>query len=69
MTTTETCWADPLSRAERRVLRGKLASACHRFYVAGSLPPGTYLPSLVRTSRDMADLHLDVTEHAEVPTS
>lgn len=54
-----TCWADPLSRKERRVLAGKLARACRASFFAreGS------------DWREMADLHLDVTERAEVPAT
>jgi hypothetical protein len=57
-TTTDTCWADPLSRAERRILREKLASACKRFWLTSG-------PCWI----EMADLHLDVAERAEVATS
>jgi hypothetical protein len=50
------CWADPLSRKERRELREKLARAClWSFYAREG---GAWL--------EMADLHLDVTERAEV---
>ena len=61
-------WANPLNRAERRVLREKLARACHRFY---NIPPGnsSAMYSQIVASAEMADLHLDVTERAEVPTS
>jgi hypothetical protein len=78
---TAACWADPLSRTERRVLAEKLARACKRLYHNRNFP----LPSHVRgescmadarragsyisASAEMSDLHLDVTERAEVATS
>lgn len=77
MGTAVKCWADPLSRAERRALATKLASACKRFYDAA--PPNIYRikkrhcpvdgSALLECSNEMADLHLDVTERAEVATS
>lgn len=67
-TTTETCWADPLTRAERRVLREKLSRACKRFYNTPAGTAGAVLSQIV-ASAEMADLHLDVTERAEVPAA
>jgi len=61
-TATDTCWADPLSRAERRVLREKMARACWASHAASA-----HGCSAVCT--EMQDLHLDVTERAEVPAS
>ena len=67
------CWADPLSRAERRALAEKLARSCRLFYAAAGVTRRTGEPdlalSLTKTSADMSDLHLDVTERAEVATS
>jgi hypothetical protein len=68
------CWADPLSRNERAVLARKLANASRRFYHApcgGRRREGD--PMTARMARRMAsaemqDLHLDVTEMAEVAT-
>lgn len=61
------CWADPLTRAERRKLSEKLARACKRFYAErGTGLPGSF-QSWHLASAEMADLHLDVTERAEVP--
>lgn len=64
--TTETCWADPLTRKERRALSGKLARACQRFY---NTPAGTAgaMHSQIVASAEMSDLHMDVTERAAVP--
>jgi len=61
-----TCWADPLSRAERAEVARLLARACHRFY---NTPAGTAkaMLSQIVASAEMSDLHLDVTERAEVP--
>lgn len=75
MTMTTTCWADPLSRMERKELRLKLASACQQFWDAAwprdprklMAIPAEAGESLVQASKEMADLHLDVTERAEVP--
>jgi len=73
-TTGITCWADPLTRAERAELARKLARACKRFWDAtdGIAPAnGCYYSEhghqLVMASAEMSDLHLDVTERAEVP--
>jgi hypothetical protein len=67
------CWADPLSRAERRLLAEKLARACRLTYgvarVAGRHDEPVLSLALVKISADMSDLHLDVTERAEVATS
>jgi hypothetical protein len=52
-------WADPLSRKERRMVANLLARACERFFDARE--GGLWI--------EMADLHLDVTERAEVATS
>lgn len=78
-TTTDTCWADPLSRRERAELARMLSRHCAAFFKAGA-------PRLIRvragakgaaalwlgdaltaTYREMADLYRDVTERAEVP--
>ena len=73
-TTTGTCWADPLSRDERRVLREKLARACKKFWDASGRPrrgprAATEYRDLVISSAEMSDLHLDVTERAEPAAS
>jgi hypothetical protein len=67
-TTTDTCWADPLTRMERKELRLKLARACQRFY---NTPAGNSkaMLSQIVASAEMADLHLDVTERTEVPSA
>ena len=67
-TATGTCWADPLTTAERRLMAVKLASACQRFY---NTPAGNSraMYSQIIASAEMSDLHLDVTERAEVATS
>lgn len=69
MTTTTTCWADPLSREERTELARKLARACKRFHGAryAFIGEGDSPCSYREASAEMADLHLDVTERAEVP--
>lgn len=75
MTAIETtCWADPLTRAERRVLREKLARSCKRFYDAATTTRGQrrlttreVIHSALLASAEMSDLHLDVTERAAVP--
>jgi hypothetical protein len=63
---SDTCWADPLNARERRVLARMLSRACHRFY---NNPPGTPKAMLaqIKASVEMSDLHLDVTERAQVP--
>jgi hypothetical protein len=73
-TTTDTCWADPLSRMERKELRLKLARSCKRSYdaarfvVARDPQPADIemMRALTIISAEMSDLHLDVTERAEV---
>jgi hypothetical protein len=65
------CWADPLSREERRTLAGKLARACGQVYRArldwiGTDDQNRMIAQCVQASADMSDLHLDVTERAEV---
>ena len=70
-----TCWADPLTRKERAELARKLANACKRF---GNAPmprrrqagdPAAGRMARRMASAEMSDLHLDVTERAEVPAS
>ena len=80
-TMTDTCWADPLSRKERAELSRKLARACKRFYdevevLAAQWPAHQFTDreidfahGLTMASAEMSDLHLDVTERAEVPAS
>jgi hypothetical protein len=75
-----TCWADPLTRAERRVLREKLARACNANWCArqtGFEPASNgrwriadhrKVAQHITMSNELADLHLDVTERAEVAT-
>jgi hypothetical protein len=58
---TGPCWADPLTRAERRELRWMLAHAANAFF--GAQPPQ------MACCTEMQDLHLDVTERAAVATS
>lgn len=66
------CWADPLSRTERKTLARKLASACGAAWRARTrgLEPG-YPPmgEYVKTSMEMSELHMDVTERAQVAAS
>jgi hypothetical protein len=78
-TTPDTCWADPLTSTERRVLREKLARTCKRFYdeaqVMGAQWPAhkftdrevALARGLTVASAEMADLYTDVTERAQVP--
>ena len=70
-TMTDTCWADPLTRAERRQLAAKLARACRLAYASRSVVHRTgetaLVISLTLLSADLSELHLDVTEHAAVP--
>ena len=75
-TMTDTCWADPLTRAERWALSKKLSNACQRFYHAPEPrrrnrtgDPMTGRMARRMASAEMGDLHLDVTERAEVPAS
>jgi hypothetical protein len=66
-------WANDLSRKQRAVLAGKLACACDQFYRAASYDPRCDDVSVrnarYASSAEMAALHLDVTERAEVATS
>jgi hypothetical protein len=62
------CWADPLSRKERRELAKLLARACGRFYNTPAGTSGAMLSQVI-ASAEMSDLHLDVTERAEVAQS
>lgn len=70
------CWADPLTRAERRQLADMLARWCRRFYHAAE-PQAvsrrahgaeiTHLRCrLMNCSTEMGSLRIDVTEGAEV---
>lgn len=71
------CWADPLSRKERRELARKLARSCKRSYrasrfvVARDPQPADIeaMRALTLTSADASDLYTDVTERAEVASS
>ena len=63
---TAACWADPLSRKERVEVAGLLARACRRFYNTPAGTPGAMYSQII-ASAEMSDLHLDVTERAEVP--
>ncbi len=70
------CWADPLSRAERRKVAELLARACQRFYYAATSAPDGRRATIrqivhaqMNASVEMSDLHLDVTERAEVAAS
>lgn len=65
-TTTPACWADPLTRDERRKVAEFLARACSRFYNTPAGTPGAMLSQII-ASAEMSDLHLDVTERAELP--
>ena len=73
MMTLTACWADPLTKAERRKLADALADACGRFYRAASYDPNSkdlaVRLSRLEASAEMSDLHLDVTERAEVAAS
>jgi hypothetical protein len=72
MTTTD-CWADPLTRKERREVAGLLARASHHFWAAAEprLPDAygahALAFALAACSAEMADLRIDVTERAEDP--
>jgi hypothetical protein len=65
------CWADPLTRKERRELARRLTDYARRFsaatarYRAGSDSRN----ELYAVSNEMGDLHLDVTERATVAAS
>ena len=71
------CWADPLSHEGRRLLASALASACKRSWDAAApnlvtrhardlAEAGNLGNALVQISVEMSDLHMDVTERAEV---
>jgi hypothetical protein len=73
-------WADPLTRKERRKLADLLATTSREFWEAAAHRPararthspneyGDLVGALVRASKEMGDLHLDVTERAKVATS
>ena len=66
-------WADPLSRAERRELAGKLMRATRRFGDASGVAKrqGDGWPGiqLVLASGETAVLYTDLTEHAREATS
>ena len=58
-------WADPLSRAERRELAGKLMRATRLFGAAATAPgDGRLAMSLVLASGETAVLYTDITERA-----
>ena len=58
-------WADPLSRAERAELAGKLLRAYQRFSVATTAPgDGRLGMQLVLASGETAVLYTDITERA-----
>jgi hypothetical protein len=67
-----TCWADPLTRAERRDLARRLGRACKRSFVAARFvvardpQPADFevMEALTLISAEMSALHLDVTERA-----
>lgn len=72
-----TCWADPLTTAERRELRWRLAKYANAFFGAATpeqvhartpdaLGVLTLGHTLMNACAEMQDLHLDVTERAEV---
>lgn len=73
--TTDTCWADPLTVRERAELARRLARSCKRSYVAARFVVARdpqpadidMMRDLTIISAEMSDLHLDVTERAEVP--
>lgn len=78
--TITACWADPLTRAERRALARLLARNCMRFWDAADPrlvnrharnlnDTGKLGIALAQCSAEMSDLHLDVTERAEVAAS
>lgn len=64
------CWADPLTRTERRELAAKLARACRLFHsgsrVAGRSGDAKASLAMTLTSAEMANLHTDVTRRAGV---
>ena len=74
MDLTTTCWADPLTRKERRELASRLARACGAVWRARTHWKGddretAMVAQCILASTDMAELHLDVTERAKVATS
>jgi hypothetical protein len=73
-------WADPLSRKERRELADLLATTSREFWEAAAPRPlrarkldlderDNLFGALVQASKEMGDLHLDVTERAKVARS
>jgi hypothetical protein len=66
MKTETTCWADPLTSAQRWKLARMLARACQRFYHTPAGTPDAVLSQII-ASAEMSDLHLDVTERAALP--
>jgi hypothetical protein len=73
--TPGTCWADLLNRKERAALARKLGNASYHFANAPDPrrrragDPMTARASRRMASVEMQELHLDVTERAEVPAS
>ena len=74
---SETCWADSLSRKERRELSTRLARACKTAYDTGRFAVAR-APKMadieifrahVLVSAEMSELQLDVTERAAVATA
>jgi len=67
------CWADPLSRAERRELSARLLHATRAFGAASGLAKRTgenrLAFALVLASGDTAVLYTDITERAGEATS
>ncbi len=68
-------WADPLDRGERSRLARMLARSCKRTYDAARFVVARdpqdadveVMRALTLISAEMSELHLDVTERAEVP--
>jgi hypothetical protein len=75
MTTTDTCWADPLSRKERCELAVRLSRSCKRSFTAARFVAARdpqaadieMMHALTLISAEVSDLYQDVTERAEVP--
>lgn len=71
--TARACWADPLSREERRELAGKLMRATHMFGAASGVAvrqgDGLLGMSLVLASGEAAVLYTDITERARAAAS
>lgn len=73
------CWANPLTSAERQELAVRLARASKRLHHHRNFPLPSHVSgascmedarrmgSYLRASAEMSDLHLDVTERADVP--